>query len=318
MFFNYLKIAWRNLLKNPSVTIINTIGLAAGITIALLICLWIWDELSYNHYHSNHNRIARVLSIESINGATTAEPFASVPLAAALRNSYPGRFKAMALITETNQVIKRGDKRIALQGLFTEPAFPSIFTLHMLQGNQQALTDPSAILLSQSAATALFDRNNPLHQTLTIGNTAVTCAGVYEDIPANSSFAQTPFLLSWYNKDNPGLQLAGDWINHHFQLYVLMGDHISFEETSAAIKNITKPYIKGGWEEIQLLDLEGIRMLVALAWVAAGFLYQLGVTLQWESVYLLARLGGWEPRPNRPPGRRSSAQATAGRHPAPH
>jgi hypothetical protein len=58
-----------------------------------------------------------------------------------------------------------------------------------------------------------------------------------------------------------------------------------------------------GWEEVQLLDLAGIRMLVALAWVAAGFLYQLGVTVQWESVYLLARLGGWEPRPNRPPGK---------------
>jgi Transposase DDE domain len=58
-----------------------------------------------------------------------------------------------------------------------------------------------------------------------------------------------------------------------------------------------------GWEEVQLLDLEGIRMLVALAWVAAGFLYRMGVTLQWESVYLLARLGGWEPRPNRPPGK---------------
>jgi len=58
-----------------------------------------------------------------------------------------------------------------------------------------------------------------------------------------------------------------------------------------------------GWEEVQLLDLAGIRMLVALAWVAAGFLYQLGVTLQWESVYLLARLGGWEPRPDRKPGK---------------
>jgi len=58
-----------------------------------------------------------------------------------------------------------------------------------------------------------------------------------------------------------------------------------------------------GWEEVQLLDLAGNRMLVALAWVVAGFLYQLGVTLQWESVEMLARLGGWEPRPNRPPGK---------------
>lgn len=58
-----------------------------------------------------------------------------------------------------------------------------------------------------------------------------------------------------------------------------------------------------GWEEVQLLDLAGIRLLVALAWVAAGFLYQLGITLDDESVQVLARLEGWEPRPNRPPGK---------------
>lgn len=58
-----------------------------------------------------------------------------------------------------------------------------------------------------------------------------------------------------------------------------------------------------GWEEVQLLDLRGIRMLVALAWVAAGFLYELGITLSWEAVQVLAKLGGWEPRPDRPPGK---------------
>jgi hypothetical protein len=58
-----------------------------------------------------------------------------------------------------------------------------------------------------------------------------------------------------------------------------------------------------GWEEVQLLDLRGIRLLVALAWVAAGFLYHWGITLDQESVQVLARLGGWEPRPTRPPGK---------------
>ena len=58
-----------------------------------------------------------------------------------------------------------------------------------------------------------------------------------------------------------------------------------------------------GWEDVQVLDLDGIRMVVALAWLAAGFLYRMGVTVQWESVQLLARRGGWEPRPNRPPGK---------------
>jgi hypothetical protein len=58
-----------------------------------------------------------------------------------------------------------------------------------------------------------------------------------------------------------------------------------------------------GWEEVQVLDLRGIRTLVALAWVAAGFLYELGVTLEWEAVQLLAKLGGWEAREDRPPGK---------------
>lgn len=58
-----------------------------------------------------------------------------------------------------------------------------------------------------------------------------------------------------------------------------------------------------GWEEVQLLDLTGVRTLVALGWVAAGFLYELGVTLEWPEVQLLARLGGWTPRPDRKPGK---------------
>lgn len=58
-----------------------------------------------------------------------------------------------------------------------------------------------------------------------------------------------------------------------------------------------------GWEEVQLLDLQGIRTLLALAWVAAGFLYELGVTLEWEEVKLLARLGGWLERKDNPPGK---------------
>jgi hypothetical protein len=58
-----------------------------------------------------------------------------------------------------------------------------------------------------------------------------------------------------------------------------------------------------GWEEVQLLNLKGIRTLVALGWVAAGFLYELGITLEWEEVQLLARLGGWAPRKDRKPGK---------------
>src|ERR687884_2069552 len=58
-----------------------------------------------------------------------------------------------------------------------------------------------------------------------------------------------------------------------------------------------------GWEEVQVMDLEAIRTLVALGWVAAGFLYDLGVTLEWAEVWVLARLGGWVPHKDRKPGK---------------
>ncbi len=252
MLFNYFTIAWRNLVKHKTTTVINIAGLALGITISLLIAIWVWDELTYNHYHRNHDRIALALSIETINGATTAEPFASVPLAGALKQGYPEAFKKLSLVAETNQVLRVGDKSIAQRGLWAQPDFPSMFTLNMLLGSQDALSDPSALLLSKSTAKALFNNNDCLHQTVQLSNTVMKVAGVYEDIPDNSRFAQTPFLLPWDNKENPGTQLTGDWVNHHFQLFVLMADNAPFAETSARIRDITKPHIKGGWEEIAL------------------------------------------------------------------
>ena len=257
MLKNYFKIAWRNLLKNKTSSFINIGGLAVGMAVAILICLWIWDELSHNHYHQNHERLGLAMSIETINGATTAESFASVPLAGALRTSFPGDFKNLALVAGTNQLLKTGDKIISQPGLWAEPGFPAMFTLKMITGNQGALKDPSAMLLSQSAAKALFGDADPINQTVLLSNqTAVKVGGVYEDLPDNSSFAQTQFLLAWNNKDNPGMQHAEDWIDHHFQLYVQLSDHAGFAETSARIKDITKPHIKGAWEEILLHPMD--------------------------------------------------------------
>ena len=81
--------------------------------VAILICLWIWDELSYNHYHHNYKRIAVCMSVETINGGTTAEPFASVSLAGALRTSFQRNFKYISLVKQTGQILKCGEKTIA-------------------------------------------------------------------------------------------------------------------------------------------------------------------------------------------------------------
>ena len=82
MLVNYLKISWRHLRKNKTHTVINVLGLSTGMAVALLVGIWVWDELSFNHYHRNHDRIAEILSIGHFNGAVEAGAYSSVPVAA--------------------------------------------------------------------------------------------------------------------------------------------------------------------------------------------------------------------------------------------
>lgn len=257
MLKNYLKIAWRNLLKNRASSFINITGLAIGMAVAMLICLWIWDELSYNHYHTNYKRLAVVMSVETVNGATTADPWASVPMKGALQQSFSQDFKYISLTRETRQLLKYAEKTVVQSGLWVQHAFPAMFSLKMLKGNKEALSDPSAMLLSQSAAKALFADSEPLNQTVYLSdNTAMKVGGVYEDIPENSSFGGTAFLLAWTNNTNPGMLDEEDWLGHHYQLFVELNDKADFETVSARIKDITKPHIKGAWEEIMLHPMD--------------------------------------------------------------
>ena len=102
MLKNYFRIAVRNILKNKVFSSINIMGLAVGMAVALLIGLWIWDEISFNHYHKNHARLGEIVSIETFNGETNTDEFSSVPIAAALRNNYPDEIKYASLTRELN------------------------------------------------------------------------------------------------------------------------------------------------------------------------------------------------------------------------
>jgi putative ABC transport system permease protein len=261
MIRNYCKIAWRHLLRSKLYSSINIIGLAAGMAVAMHIGLWIWDELTFDHYHHNHGRLAEVLSVGTFNGTTTAEPFASVPMAAELRRLFPGDFTDLALTTAAGQTLTAGDKKIGQWGWWVQAGFPRMFTLKMLEGSQDALKDPSSILIAQSLARTLFGDADPLNQTiLTENRSAVKVGGVYEDLPANTSLTGAGFLLAWENKDNAGRMATNDWSDHHFQLFVQLKDKAGLARTSAKIKDISKPYLKNGWEELQLHPMDRWRL----------------------------------------------------------
>src|SRR4030095_15878250 len=157
MLKNYFTIAWRNLLKSKAYSAINIIGLATGMAVAILIGLWIWDELSYNNYHKNHQTLAQVMTTQTFNGQTGTGQAVAQPLGTELRNKYGSDFKAVSMASwNFGHILAVGEKKISASGMWVEPVFPTMISINMLKGNINGLKEPSAILLCASLAKTLF------------------------------------------------------------------------------------------------------------------------------------------------------------------
>src|SRR5258708_38533996 len=142
MIKNYLKIAWRNLIKNKVSSSINIGGLAVGMAVVMLIGIWIWDELSFDKYHKNYDHIAQVMQNVTNNGEVQTWRGMPYPLAAELRKSYGSDFKYVVMGTGSgNHILALGDKKLTKSGVFFEPQAPEMFSLKMLKDTRGGLKD---------------------------------------------------------------------------------------------------------------------------------------------------------------------------------
>jgi putative ABC transport system permease protein len=247
MIKNYLKIAWRNLLKNKAHTFINVAGLSIGMAVAMLIGLWIWDELSYEKYFKNYNNLVQVMQHQTFNGNVGTQTAMPMPLGWKLRQDYMGAnkdFKYVVLSSWTGgHVLSHGDKKLTQTGNYMQAEAPDMLTLNMLKGSGKALNDPSSIILSQTSAKALFGDADPMNQMVKIDATwTVKVAGVYEDIPNNSDFRELTFIAPWdlYMTTEPWLKkyALNNWGNNSFQIYAQLNPNSTPEKTSARIKDL--------------------------------------------------------------------------------
>jgi ABC-type antimicrobial peptide transport system permease subunit len=256
MIKNYFKIAWRNIIKNRTSSLINIGGLAVGMTVAMLIGLWIWDELSYDKYHQNFDRIGQLMTTQTSNGETGTFPSTVVPLSNELRIKYPADFKRVALTWEGTHILAIGAKKLSLNGMWAEPDLPAILSLVMVQGNYNTFNDPASILLSASVAKALYGDANPINQTLKVDNkTNLKVVGVYEDLPHNTTFSQTMFMMPWKDPANWWTTQTTAWANHGCHLFVQLNAKADFAKVSAQIRNITKPHFKMNDETMQVFPM---------------------------------------------------------------
>ncbi|WP_183567611.1 ABC transporter permease [Mucilaginibacter sp. SP1R1] len=245
MIRNYIKIAWRNLVKNKTHSAINIVGLSVGMAIAMLIGLWIWDELSFDKYHQSYERVGQVMVTQTANGETGTYPSIVVPLSNELRTKYAGDFKLTALTWESAHILAVGDKKISQNGMWAESDLPAILSLVMVKGNYTGFNDPSSMVISQSVARALFGNADPVNKVVLIDNkTNMKVAGVYQDLPHNTTFYAIKFMMPWNNPANWWKTQSAAWDNHGAHLFVLMNAHADFDKVSAKIKGITRPHFK--------------------------------------------------------------------------
>jgi len=241
MLKNYFKIAYRNLVKNKVYSFINIAGLSVGMAIAMLIGLWVVDELTFDKQFRNYERIAQVWQHSSDNGTINTRANEPFPLGEELRKNYGSDFKHVALSTWNDaHLLRIGDKNISQQGIFCEPDLTKMLSLDMVAGTTDGLKDPNTILLSTSLARACFGDASPINKTLKIDNTQdVMVVGVYKDLPYNSSFAEVSFMAPWelYYQMAGLAQVKNPWRPNSFQLFAQIGEHSTMEGVSQKIKD---------------------------------------------------------------------------------
>ncbi|KAA8479682.1 MacB-like protein [Arcticibacter tournemirensis] len=243
MIKSFFRIAVRSFFKNKVQSFVNIAGLTAGMFVTILIGLWIFDELTFDKYHRNYHQIAQVMQNQYMGGTTKTGAAIPRPLEFELKKNFEHTFKHIVMSSwKWGHLLGVGGKTIKQSGVFMDSGAPDMLGLRMIAGSRNALQDPSSVLLSESAAKALFGKKDILGQTIKLdARFSLKVAGVYEDLPYNTTFNDVHFIAPWdfYVTTERWLKEAADnWFNNSFQLFVQLAGNADMQQVSHEIKNV--------------------------------------------------------------------------------
>jgi putative ABC transport system permease protein len=223
MFKNYLKIAWRNLLKNKAFSVINITGLAIGLSCFLLIALYVMDELSYDRFYPNAENIYRVNADIRFGGANMHMPFTSDMMGELLKKDYPQVENYTRIYTNNgDKLIKKNNEFInETKTANVDSTFFEIFQLAAIEGNlKQSLSEPNTVVITASTAEKYFGSTHVVGKTIEVQsdkNPFFKITAVVKDIPKNSQF-HFDFFFPMRNVDYKWGQIT----SHNFYTYLLL------------------------------------------------------------------------------------------------
>ena len=253
MIKNYFKIAWRNLLKNKSFSIINVSGLAIGMASAILILMWVQNEISYDRFHLHRDRLYEVFSNDVINNSIRTVTYTPEIMAPGLRNDLPEVEQATRVAWQQYHVLAFGDKSLKPQGAMVDPAFLGMFTFALKSGNAaNALNDPHSILLTEQLAKRMFGNEDAVGKVIQFDrDESLKVTGILKDVPNNTLF-NFEYLTS-YEYRNSQHDIDSDWTDISISTFVLLKQHSSFEAANQQIKNVIVQHSGGNAKTAEFL-----------------------------------------------------------------
>ncbi len=239
MFKNYLKVALRNLWKNKAFSAINIMGLASGLAVCLLIVLYVVDELSYDKYNKNADRIYRLDADIYFNNTSAIFAVAPDPLAPTLKREFPEIEEEVRINNQADILVKKNNQNVQdHNAAFADSTFFKVFTLPMIAGNPAtALKEPNSIVIDETTAKKYFNSTNVVGKTLIVDNTNYCkITGVIKDVPKQSHFHFHFIRPKITNVNN-------SWLSNNTYNYVLVRPDVTQQKLQQDVNATINNYL---------------------------------------------------------------------------
>jgi putative ABC transport system permease protein len=242
MIKNFIKIAWRNLLRHKSFSLINIAGLAIGMASAALILFWIQNEVSYDQFHTNKSRLYLAYNRAVFDGKLWCWSTTPTVMGQTLKQEYPG-VEETARTTSANFLFTVADKHLNIPGYFTDPGFLTMFSFPLIKGSAKtALNTIHSIVITEKLSKKLFGNDDAIGKVVRIDSVDnFTVTGVLKALPNNTRF-DFEYLIPWsyFVKTQGGDEK--NWGNNSVQTWVLAKPNVSETTLNKQVLNITRSH----------------------------------------------------------------------------
>lgn len=246
MIRNYLKIAFRSLIRNKAFTLINMLGLVLGISFSTMLYTYVSHELSYDSFHQKADRTFRVITLDASSPDNTRTyGLTSLPMGPQLVNSFPEVKEMVRLFRFSGQVIVEFEEtKYNERNWFTtsDTNFFNVFDFEFIAGDKRtALSEPFSVVLTESTSKKYFSDDNPIGKMIKTGAGEVKVTGVIKDIPDNSHL-QFDLLFSALRSGKDWEAALNNWQRMGAYTYVVLGEGQSIEDLQAKMPAFMKTY----------------------------------------------------------------------------